>query len=59
LSLSLHHLAAEVIGREVSVAKGHLQVRVAQDLLQDLEASAPHHEPRSEVVEGVVDVEVV
>jgi len=43
----------------VRVAQGHLDVSVAQDRLQGLEASAAHHEPRGEAVPQVVEVQAV
>jgi len=42
VAFGLRHLGAEMIQREVCVPEGHLDVRVAQDLLKGLEAPAPH-----------------
>src|SRR5713101_10765 len=55
LALGRRHLVAEMVGREVRVAEGHLDVRVAEDRLERLEPAAPHHEPRSERVPEIVE----
>ncbi len=41
------------------VAERHLQVGVAEQLLERLQQAAAHHEPRREVVAAVVEAEVV
>src|SRR5260370_7766662 len=57
--LGFHHLAPQVIRREVAVAERHLQVRVAQDLLHRLEPPAPPHQPAPQAVPPLADVEAL
>src|SRR5262245_18014057 len=55
----LLHLAPQMLGREVGVAQGELDVLVAENLLERLEATASHDEPGREVMPAVVEVEVI
>jgi hypothetical protein len=48
-----------VIGREVRVPQGHLDVGVPEDLLQRRQRAAPHDVPARKVVAHVVEVNVV
>ena len=42
----------------MGVAQGHLDVLVAQDLLERLQPAAAHHEPGGEVMPRVMEVEI-
>src|SRR5438034_1044262 len=48
-----------MIGCQVGISEGHLDVLVAQDRLQGLEASATHHEPTGEAMAQVVEMQAV
>ena len=58
-ALRLQHRGPEVVRGEVSVLLGHRDMRVPQELLEHLEATAAHHEPRRELMATVVEVGVV